>query len=430
MVLVKPIAAKDKFMTTTDQDPKPEKPATPSNAEAAAKRSKAFGTFLLAALLSGLLLIGAGAYLLLAPDPITRIPAAAPPVAPSTKPENTLTFIAPRSVIDPDLLSDFETESGLKVDLVSYDNEESLASIAVGSVLNADVILAAGTTIQGLERNTALSVLPARSIENLGRIDPSLRTLAKAYDPTGLSAVPYAWTSVGLGINAAALTSRLSKSQTLDTWALLFDPTLVASLSECGVSSVDAPSLAFPSALLSLGQPPFSDTPNDVERASAAWESIRAKIAHFDTRALTETLATGKACLALAPANNIYQARALARNAGQPFNIEFVMPREGSVLRLYMLAMPRAARQSERSAALIDYLLKPEVSARMTNAQWLANAVPASLLYVRQDIKNDANIYPGLDALARLTPEANPSQATISLRERFWLLMSSGGSAP
>jgi putrescine transport system substrate-binding protein len=431
-LLVAALDAKDKPMTRPTPDQPPEAAPTKTNVEAAARRSRAFVTFLLAAVLSGLLLVGAGTYLLMAPDPAVRSPAVRSMAQAPQRAENAITFIAPRSVIDADLLRDFETESGSVVDLVSYDNEESLLSIAAATALNADVILAAGTTIQQLQqiRDSSLSVLSARSIANLGRVDPSLRTIAKNYDPRGLYAVPYAWTSVGLALDRAALTSRLKVAQSLDSWALLFDPALVTQFSDCGVYSLDAPSLAFPSALASLGLPAFSNTPNDVERASAAWESIRQNITKFDTRTLSDALVSGKVCLALAPASDVYRARALARDAGQASNLEFIVPREGSVLRLFMLAQLRDAQNPARSAALIEYLFKPEVSARMTNTHWLANALPASQLYVRQDIKDDPSIYPDVDAFARLTPEANPTPAMISLRERFWLLMSSGAPAP
>ena len=432
MLLVAALDAKDKSMTSPPQDQGPDVAPTKTSVEAVARRSKALATFLLAAVLSTLLLVGAAVYLLAAPDPIVQ-PFSIPSVAQTPqRPENTIALIAPRGVIDADLLRDFESESGNSVELISYDNEESLLSIAADTALNADVILAAGTTIQQLQlmRNAGLSVLPARAISHLGRVDPGLRTIAKTYDPAGLYAVPYAWTSVGLGIHRQELMLRLKGSENIDSWSLLFDPALVAQLTSCGVYSVDAPSLAFPSALVSLNLPLFSNTPNDVERASAAWESIRQYITKFDTRALSEALASGKACLSLALASDVYRARALARDAGQSSNLEFIVPREGSVLRLYMLAQPRGAQNPARSAALIDYLFRPEISARMTNSYWLANALPASQLYIRQDIKDDPRIYPDLGEFARLTPETNPTPAIISLRERFWLLMSSGAPAP
>lgn len=429
MVLVPTLDVKDKSMTT-QQDQTPDAKLSKSNHEAAARRSKAFGTFMLPALLSVLMLLGVGVFLLSAPDPGTATSAAPSASVNIKRPENVVALIAPRSVIDVDLLRDFETESGASVELVPYDNEESLLSIAGSTSLNADVILAAGTTIQQLlrNRNVGHNVLPARSIANLARIDPALRTLAKKYDADGLYSVPLAWTAIGLGVNRADIISRLGASQKLDTWSLLFDPVIATKLNDCGVYSVDASSLAFPSALLALGLQPFSSTPNDVERASAAWESIRPKVTRFDTRILAETLATGKACLALAPASEVYRARAMARDAAQSVDLAFMVPPDGTLLRMYMLAQPRGAQNASRGAMLIDYLLKPEVSARMTNTHWVANAVPASQLYVRQEIKDDPIIYADIDAFRRLTPEENPTPAAISLRERFWQLMNSGGS--
>jgi putrescine transport system substrate-binding protein len=414
MVLVAAKLRKHKPMTETP--PRPELEPTKTGAEAAERRSKAFGTFLLAAVLSALLLLAVGVYLALMPDP-GRLRPTAPA---SQRSANVVVMLAPRHVVDADLLGDFESETGAAVELISYDNEESLLSASSDAALNADVILAAATSIQSLSKNGALNVLPARAIPNLGKLDPALRTLARKYDSTGLTAAPFAWTMLGLAVNRAIASNA---PRALDTWATLFDPAVLSTFEACGVQSLDAPSLAFPAALLSLGLPPFSDAPNDVERASAAWETIRAKITAFDTRGMAEALAAGKACLALSLAGDAYRARAQARDAGQPAGPEFVVPREGGILRLYMLAVPRAAQNSVRGAGLIDYLLRPEISARMTNAKGLANAVPASQLYVRQDIKTDAVLYPDVAAFARLIPDANPPPAAVGLRERFWQLM-------
>jgi putrescine transport system substrate-binding protein len=423
----------------TDPSPAPPPGAKPSaaaqpsatQATAAQRRRSAFGTAMLAGALSAVLLGLWAAYLVLAPDPAALAPAVPPPSAPAAPTDpSRLTLVAPRQVIEHDLLRDFETASGLAVDLVAYDNEESLLAVAADRAFKADVVAAAGPSVAALRAAERLAVLPARAIPQLGAIDPGLRRLAERYDPDGLYAVPFATTVLGLGVNRDMIATRLDPASDTDSWALLFDPLTVAKLADCGVVSVDAPSLAFPAALRFLDLPADSESPADTERASAVWESIRPSLARVETRAVVDALAGGQACLALAVAGDVYRARAALRAAGRTDDLRFIVPREGSLLRLYMLAVPRAARDPARAAALIDYLLKPEVGARMTNARWVANAVPASHLYIRADIKADPAIYPDLGRLARLAPEAVPAPAAASLRARFWQLVNAGTSAP
>ncbi|MSO96794.1 MAG: extracellular solute-binding protein [Rhodospirillaceae bacterium] len=411
-------------------EPTPE-PQSKTNAEATARRSTAFGTFLLAAFLSSSLLALLAAYLLLAPAPIARPEASTPTPQAVADPamKNVITLVAPRSVIMPDLLADFEIEAGLRIELISYDNEEALLGAAAGTSLSADVIVASGTTIKRLGAQSRLGVLPARVIASLGQVDPALRNLATAYDPGGLSAVPFAWTTIGLGFNREAVTQRLGNAN-LDSWSLLFDPVQAAKLKDCGIRSIDAPSAAFPAALMSLGLAPNADTPADTERASAVLETMRASVAGFDTRTVGDALATGQACLVMAAASDIYRARNDSRDNAMPFSVQFIIPREGAMLRLYMLAESRAVKNAAGGAALIDYLLKPEVSARMTNSRWIANAIPASQLYIRQEIKDDPGLYPDVGAFSRLWAEQTPSQATVKLRERFWQLISVSPPAP
>lgn len=412
-------------MAATDQpSDKPPAAALQSAPPAGATARQRSRTLRLGLFLSALLLLSALGYLTLAPTPVPRdaqSPAAPAPASPpvAATGERALRFIAPRTLVSPDLLKDFEAETGATVDLVLFDNEESVTRVAV---VGADVVLASGPTLQAL--NGALGVLPARLIGNLGRVDPALRSLANTYDKGGLHAVPFAWTTYGLGLNREAAAAHLGPAAPIDTWALLFDPASSGKLKPCGLVSLSAPSIAFPTALLFLGAAHTSDAPADTERASALWEAARPAIASFDSRAVEEGLATGRTCAALASAGEVDSAKVAARSAGQPFNIEFVVPREGALMRLYLLALTRGSADGARGAALIDYLLRPEVSARMTNARHVANAIPAAQLYVRQDVREDATIYPDTAAFARLTPEQRPSPAIAGLRERFWQLIS------
>jgi putrescine transport system substrate-binding protein len=430
MVLVALQGSKHKPMIDrpTPVPPPPTPAPPPGLTDVAAKRARAWRTVLLGAGLSVVFLGLVAIYLSFASVPNVSAPTTSARPAFVARATDTVVVIAPRFLVAPSLMADFEAETGLNVELIPYDNEETILTIGNTAPLNADVIVVAGSTIAQFAQSDLLAVLPARQISNLGRIDPTLRTLSRRYDQLGLSAVPLAWTNFGLGLNPAALNERLGVNASLDTWSILFDATQVQRAADCGIQGVDAPSLAFPAALLSLGLPPFSETPADIERASAAWETLQPYLMRFDTRGLGDNLAAGSVCLGLTSSAQVFKAQATARDAGRQLGLAFVSPREGAILRLYMLAQPRGAQNADKGAMLIDYLLRPDVSARLTNASWAANAVPASQLYVRQDIKDNAVIYPPLDAFNALLVEANPSAATVGLRNRFWLLLNAGPS--
>ena len=192
---------------------------TPTQAVAVQRRSKAFTTFLLAATLSAVLIALLLAYLIFAPTPTPTASVPVPGVA-GTAPlstANMLRFVVPRSLITPDLLNDFQTESGVTVDLVPYDDDEALGADGANAVAG-DVVLVSGNVIQKLNAQDRLSVLPARQISNLGLIDPSLRTLATSYDKGGLHTVPYVWTAYGLGLNRDAVTKQLGQGAAVDAW--------------------------------------------------------------------------------------------------------------------------------------------------------------------------------------------------------------------
>ncbi|MFC7552614.1 hypothetical protein ACFQU7_10665 [Pseudoroseomonas wenyumeiae] len=77
-----------------------------------------------------------------------------------------------------------------------------------------------------------------------------------------------------------------------------------------------------------------------------------------------------------------------------------------------MLAIPADAPNPEGAHAFINFLLRPEVMAGITNQVRYPNAVTAARPLVQEDVRNDPNIYPTPEMLARtFTVQALPASA-------------------
>lgn len=352
----------------------------------------------------------------LPPEPVAG--AAAPPSA-----SGELRVLVWRRVLPGEIVAGFEADTGIKVVVQSYDSLEELEALASGGGLTHDLVLTSGIGLKRLADAGLLSTLSPDRLANARNLDPAVTTRAAHYDPENHFGVVAAWGTLGLAFDPQKVAARLPAAEEVEDWSVLFDPERVSKLSDCGVQVVDTPRGAFPIALRHLGLNPESGSVEDTEAAARLWEGVRGSIAKFTASDIIEGLALGDICLALATSGDVYRARAMVAAAGRGPELRYVIPREGTVAWFALFAIPKAAGSPDNARKLIDYALRPEVAARATNATGLANAVAASALYVKPEIKNDPALLPPPERLSDFIVETDLSPEAGALRDRFWQLI-------
>jgi putrescine transport system substrate-binding protein len=100
-----------------------------------------------------------------------------------------------------------------------------------------------------------------------------------------------------------------------------------------------------------------------------------------------------------------------------------VVPKEAAVVWFDFLAIPKGNADTAHAVRLIDFLLRPGVAARLTNAKGFGNTVTGANLYVKPEIKTDAALLPDLATLPNVIDETAPPPAAVGLRNRFWQLI-------
>lgn len=386
----------------------------------------------LALILSLIVIAGWGVFLAMAPDPevLTAPLVAATPASTATPAQaNQLRLLAWRGAVDADVLSGFKADTGIEVVVDGYDTPEQLAALADGGDITQDVVLVSGIGIKLLVDRDLLRPLDAGDFTNAHNIDPALMTRTALYDAGNAHALPLLWGTLGLGFDAAKIAERLGMDAMPDSWAALFDPASAAKLADCGIQVIDSPAAVFPIALTYLKLPPDSANVEDTDAAARLWEGIKPSVRKFASNDIVDNLASGAVCVVLTTSSDVYQARAKARTAGLAADIRYALPKEGTVVQYSLLAMPRAAANAANGIRFIDYLLRPEVAARMTNARGHANAVQGSALYIKPEIKSDAGLSPDL-ATVQAIDEIAPAPTTTALRNRFWQLINTPTAVP
>ena len=324
--------------------------------------------------------------------------------------------------IDEETLPAFETETGIDVRYDVYDSNDVLEGKLLAGNTGYDIVVPTGNFFEVQRKAGLFQPLNKSKLTNYGNLDPDMLAKVAPLDPDNDYAVPYAWGTNGLGINVDEVTKRIPDPP-LDSWDLLFDPNNAERLADCGITLLDAADEVNEIALNYLGYAPGSSDPDELEEAMAMVAKIRPYVRYFHSSQYIDDFANGEVCLVLGWSGDIYQAM---DDALEGLNLDYVIPKEGTIVWFDLLAIPADAPHPDNAHALIDHLLRADVAARITNRTFFANANQASFELLDPQIRNDPAIYPPPEVMQRLFPNPVKAQDYVRARNRLWTQLKTG----
>jgi putrescine transport system substrate-binding protein len=322
-------------------------------------------------------------------------------------------------------IADFEKATGIKVVYAVFDSNEQLETKLLTGRSGYDLVV---PTAPFMERQIKAGVymkLDKSQLPNLANMDPEIMRRTAAHDPGNEHSVTYLWGTVGLGYNPDMVKKALG-TDTIDSWGALLDPAIASKLAKCGIAILDAPTDVYGSVAIYKGIDPNSEKPEDLKAVEDTLMKIRPYVRYFHSSQYINDLASGEICLALGWNGDVLQARDRGAAAAKPVTVRYVIPKEGAINYFDMMAIPADAPHPRNAHAFVNYLMDPQVIAKVTNKVRFANGNLASLPYVADDIKNDPGIYPDAATRERLHPDLAESQQFSRELNRAWTRVRSG----
>ena len=322
---------------------------------------------------------------------------------------------------------DFSKATGIKVNYDVYDSNDVLeAKLSAG---NSGYDLVVPSAMPYLARQIQAGIylkLDKSKLSNYGNLDPQILAAAAKADPGNQYAVPYMWGTTGLGYNRAKIKAALGPAAPVDSWKLLFDPANAAKLKACGISILDSAQDVFPAALVYLGRDPVSRDPADLVAAAQVVEAIRPYVRKFNSSEYINDLANGDICLAFGWSGDVVQAKARAADAKNGVDIAYTIPKEGAMLWIDTMAIPKDAPHPGNALAFINDVLQPQTAADISNAVAYANPNLKATPLVDPKLRNDPGIYPPPSVRARLFFDTLASPDYERARTRIWTRVKTG----
>lgn len=326
-----------------------------------------------------------------------------------------------------DTVPNFEKETGIKVHYDVYDGNEVLEAKLLAGHSGYDLVVPSAAPY--LARQAASGVyrkIDKAALKNYGNLDPQILAAAANADPGNQYGVPYMWGTTGFGYNRALVKKALGDNPPVDSSALIFDPANAKKLAGCGIELLDSAQELVPAALAYLHRDPLSRDPADLDRAVAALQAIRPYIRKFHSSEYINDLANGDICVAWGYSGDVVQARDRAQDAKNGVDIAYTIPKEGAMIWIDMMAIPADAPHPRNALRFIDYILRPEVAAKISDAVAYANPNQAATKLVDPKLTSDPNIYPTAEVRTRLFFDKPVTQQYERLRTRAWTRIKTG----
>ena len=316
--------------------------------------------------------------------------------------------------IAPDTIAKFEKETGIKVTYDVMDSNETLETKVLAGDTGYDIVVPSSSFLGRQIKAGVYQPLDKSKLPNWKNMDTGLLAKVNDVDPGNQYAMPYLWGTTGIGYNIDKVKAAFGTTDVVNSWDLIYKPENLAKLKGCGVTFLDAASEIIPVTLHAIGEQPNSFDPAVIDKAAAKLESIRPSITNFHSSEYIEALASGNACVVVGWSGDVIQAKARAEEAKNGVHLAYSIPKEGTSIWFDMMAIPKTAKHPNNAHKFLDFLMRPDVIAEISNFVSYPNANAASQPLVDKAVTGDPMITPTketidtkLFGLAVLPPEVS-----------------------
>jgi putrescine transport system substrate-binding protein len=353
--------------------------------------------------------------------------AAATPAAPvyDTDAEKVVNVYNWSDYIEPKVLEEFETETGVHINYEVMDNNALLETKLRAGRSGYDVVVPSASYLARQIKSNIYQKLDKSKLDNLKNLDPDITKRLEVFDPGNEHAVNYMWGTSGVAYNEGLINAALPNAP-VDSFAMFWDPKVVSKFAKCGVSILDEPGEVLGTVLMYLGKDPNSESPEDLKAAEKVLLSVRPYIRLINSSKYIEDLANGEICLALGWSGDTLQAKSRADEAGKGLTIKYNIPKEGAVMFFDNMAIPADAAHVKNAHLFINYMLRADVAAKNSNFISFANSNAASWPLVSAEVKNNPGIFPTAEMMPKLVPDLPESAEFTKLLTRTWTRFRTG----
>jgi len=303
----------------------------------------------------------------------------------------------PQSILDA-----FTAEYAVKVRYEAYKSqEEAIENLRAGKVY--DVVVLSNERVPHLAADGLLAQINYQHVTNFKNIQANFRDLA--HDPQNKHSIPYNWGTLGILIRGDLV------KQPITRWADLWDQDFPGKI---GIWAVERDLMGV--ALKSLGHSINTEDPKQLEVVLDRMLKLHTKafFIDLDLPDSSSVLLSGDAVITVGYALDAVRARK------QNPAVTFVLPQEGTLLWGDNFVIPANSPNKYTAEVFLDFLLRPDINARIANENFFATPNGAARPYITPEVLNDPIIFPPAEAIKNAEIILPLSPATQERYDEVW----------
>lgn len=297
---------------------------------------------------------------------------------------NTITVFNWGDYIDPDLVKQFEKETGIKVIYQTFDSNEAMMTKISQGGATFDIAVPSEYAIEKMKEDNLLLPLDHQLIPNLKYINQ--RFLNLPFDPNNEYSIPYFWGTVGIVFNPDLIHGEPPKSWN-DLWSEVYRNEILL---------VDGAREVIGFGLNSLGYSLNDTNEAHLQEAKEKLDKLTPNIKAIVGDEIKMLIANEEAAIGVVWSGDA--ADMMYEND----KLDYVIPEEGSNLWFDNIVIPTSAKNYEGAHKFINFLLDPTHAAQ--NADYVGYATPnvKALELLPKEVSADERFYPAPELTDRL----------------------------
>lgn len=302
------------------------------------------------------------------------------------------------------VLKDFTKETGIKVKYSTYDSNEAMyAKVKTAGNSGYDIIVPSTYFVNKMSKEGLLEKIDKSKLLNYKNLDPKL--LSKSFDPNNDYSIPYLWGTTGISYNSSLV------KENINSWKNLWNNEYKNS-----ILLNDDMREVFGMALKILGYSANSTNPKEIEEAYNKLKELLPNVKMFYSESQKQVYLNEEVKLGM----NFNGEGFMANEENE--NIKYIYPKEGALVWVDSLVIPKGAKNLENAHKFINFLLKPEVAKVISEEIGYATPNAKTLELLDEKTKNNRIIYPNEEDLKNSEFQMDVDEV-LPVYEKYWEML-------
>jgi len=298
-----------------------------------------------------------------------------------------------------DVNKEFERITGIKVNYLTFESNETMYSQVKNGGVNYDIVIPSDYMIERMIKEDMIAEIDTSSLKNYDLIDSEYKNIF--FDPENKYSVPFNVGLVGIIYNSKHI------KDIEESWTVLWDKKY-----KDMVLNFNNPRDAFMTAQIVLGQDLNTKNKADWDKAAKLLIDGKDNLQSYVMDEVYGKMETGEASIA-----PCYAGDYLTMVESNP-DLKFFYPKEGTNIFIDSACILKNAQNYEAAMLYLDFLLEPDIA--VANADYIGYASPNTAVINNPDCYNEI-LYPPKDKKPKAQYYHDIDKEIRSYYENLWI---------